>query len=272
MTNLTPVDEWTTLRAPDEGEQVTAVSDLPTHGPVRPGYQAALNRLQRLHLHIANSRPIHRPWIAWASNTSFKVGPFQRLSFDSGKVYSSAEQTFIVVPGADFWEYVYLREDTGALEIDTTVPDASLIFKTGTTNRRYIGTFRVTGGAIVPINGYEGSYHYAGMIQAATGAPANFAAGLVDLAPYIPPRAKMVRLHLRQVCDSAGTRTIYVRPSGMTPAVSRQFDAPQAPAGLTGTHHWETTIPVGPVDGKIEWMVDGAGAGAGTIYVTGWEE
>lgn len=83
MTNLTPAETPDgTVPVPDEGEQVTAVSDLPTHGPVRKGYQALFNKIWcvfkgKVHLRALSVYPV---------NTGTAANPADGEIYTTGKV------------------------------------------------------------------------------------------------------------------------------------------------------------------------------------------
>jgi len=98
------------------------------------------------------------------SSADVVVGPIPYLSL-GGVLLSTSSSTNVTTSGlaADTWYYLYAYNDAGSLliEYSTTGPDASRVFKSGDTTRRYLGLFRSNGSSVIlPFRAHRGEYLY----------------------------------------------------------------------------------------------------------------
>lgn len=290
-TNLTPVDDFDELvHAPDEGEEVTAVTAGVGRGPVRPGRQSILNRTAALHALAINQSLVPRFSIS-ADGTDNRIKihiPGRVAGLDSnGKRWMLAGTTspFNIDPTAQVgapatWPassivYVYCYATTAGLlgiEPSTTAPDAGLIYKTADTSRRYLGCFFTGAGATpfpIEMSGERGVYRYvAPRVTPALGTDVAYAA--VTLTGLLPPHARRGYFYLVANGNTGvgESQDIYLKPG---PGAG-EVVACSAPRSVAGTATTRGYVDLPLIDGTLQYKVAGASALAAGIYVAGWTE
>ena len=186
---------------------------------------------------------------------------------------------------ANTWYYAYASNDgSGAFvwELSTTAPDASLLFKTGTTSQRYVGCFTtVTGGVPIPFvakkSGGRGLYRYnLSGIDVLSGAADRcevLTAGnatawtSVNLTRYVPPHARIAHLRVSVTSTDASSRYFRLRTLGET--LGYETFAIQ---GTASQSYATFDITINVSSGQIiEYLVENANVNV-TLTVLGFEE
>lgn len=264
---LTPVDSLSAIEVPDDGEAAVASA---------PGSPSSRVTLEEVVQALAN----RDEWIRRSLQGTLKSPPTLRIN-EGATVLSFGACTELVLGEdrlsgaagtlalgtlpADVWRYVYAWNDGGALEyeISATAPEAGLVWKTGDTSKRYIGSFRTTLlGLIVPFTNIRGSarqQHRVLVGGTSTSYVEMILRDYLGLADAVPPHA--TRVHLRvQVSGSARIRRVGY-------AAEVQFDAADSSVQFA-TFDIDRNGGGRPV---LEYQVIGGGDTL-TVDVLGWEE
>lgn len=165
------------------------------------------------------------PYTVSATSVLVTVRPIRACVIGNVQYATAADLTYVPAGlGVNSWNYVYLKVTAGALalEISTTAPDATLVFKTGDTSRRYVCAFFAT--AANAIRGFRkaGPIYRLDMDTVPTFTPADSTgAGVwVDLAlgtgatGFVPPTARIAYVNLLTITNTAATQTVAIRTKG----------------------------------------------------------
>lgn len=292
MTNLTGTATFDeSVAVPDEGENVTAVTGGAGNGPVRPGFQANVNRTAALHQAEVQQSLVPRVRISCTgADNVVRVTCAGLLAVQQ----SAAPQTRYLSIGptgpgypldptsnggaatwpANSWLYIYAYEVGGGVGLltSTTAPDAGLIFKSDDTSRRYLGCFRTDNAGSplpVPMTAERGVYRYvAPQVAAALGTDTVYTA--VALGSFIPPHARRVLMWATAVSETGvgAFQDVYFRPGG-TSAEQIAVSSPRAAAGAAAVRG---TAEMPLFDGTLSYKVAGSSTQAAAIAVGGFSE
>ncbi len=292
MTNLTGTATFDeSVAVPDEGENVTAVTGGAGNGPVRPGFQAHMNRTAALHQAEVQQSLVPRVRIsATGADNVVRVTCAGLLAVQQsaapGLRYLSIGPTGPGYPldptsnggavnwPASSWVYIYAYEVGGGVGLltSTTAPDAGLVFKSDDTSRRYLGCFRTdSAGAPLPIpmTAERGVYRYvAPQVTAALGTDTVYTA--VALGSFIPPHARRVLMWATAVGESGvgASQDVYFKPTG----TAAEQIAASSPRSVAGTNSIRGVADLPLFDGTLSYKVAGGSTQAATIAVAGFSE
>lgn len=264
---VTPADALDTVEVPDDGEAAVASA------PGSPGSRVTLeevvqqlvNRDEWIRRSLDGTLKSPPSLRIREGATNLEVGAVTELVLGTSRLSKAASTLALGTLPADVWRYVYAWDDGGALEyeLSATAPEAGLVFKTGDTTRRYIGSFRTgIGGAVAPMHRVARETRQAFRVLTA-GTDAAMTELILDdtLAGVdaIPPHASRALLRVTVAVQGR------IRASGDT-ANEVTIDASDGP--LLWTIDARRNGGSRPV---IEYQAVGGGASV-TIDVLGWEE
>lgn len=187
-----------------------------------------------------------------------------------------AEST--VVPGAlaaATWHYLYAYNAGGAVafELSVTPPDASRVFKSGDTSRRYLASVRTDGAGVPwPFRRTPSGTHRWRRTAMATVDTEVLSAGMaavwtdVSLAALVPPHARLATVRAMLGAPIAGGN-LELRTRG-TAASSLNLYAPATAAGTIVREELELETDSTQ---QVQYQTAGGGETA-TLHVVGWQE
>jgi hypothetical protein len=256
-----------TVTVPDAGDARTAAS-------VNVAFQALADRTRNLY-NLTNGIADSLDWsgqISGDGSATINVGGI-RSFVRNGVNYGAAPGTVVTSGLANnTWYYVYAYIGAGIqYEYNTTVPDASLVYKSGDATRRYLGCFRTNGSAApVAFRGVNGRYVLSRpqqVLAAASYGSVLFRA--TSLVSGVPPHSRMARLRTVLLSLAAGVvGNLVLRATGEASA-SGEHTVGQL-TNANGNATWEGLLATDAsqsIDHKltnINHAVD--------MFVTGFEE
>ena len=272
-----------TISPPYDGDPLSA-TQLRTDDltPLQNGVEAA-----RLMLYRGISI---KPGLRSTNGTTVDMRGIPAMVVTAGGIWTVkgpiATQTFAVADlegggafanNTHYYMYLYLSGGVVTKQISSTAPDAYNVYKTGSTDHAYVGTFRTDGaGVILPFSMSKGRYTYAQAIGQAVGTGLNATAyTAVSLANYVPPTAQTAEIFLHLSAVAADNADLSVRTAGYTAA------------GYTGVNFYQHKIWSNGANGEyvgaceialdssqqIEYRVSIVAAGSvAAIYVSGFDE
>lgn len=219
---ITPVSTFDTVTVPDDGEPCVATA---------PGAPATNITLEEVVQNLANRSQYNHdgPWHGFVQTRAIRVSdarvvqlmPYGRIGLENAgvmRLYAGPSTATTVTPGAlaaNTWYYIYCYNDgtaTLALEVVTTVPGNSLLFKSTDATRAYLGCFRTDAGSLpIPMESVNGKYTFRVGFDAAASA----ALAIADThtgargshAHKAPLHARVVRMRARlNVNNDTGSR------------------------------------------------------------------
>ena len=209
--------------APDSGDARTASS-------VRTPFTNVANRTKFLYDSMCNGLLVGGDKADCSDGATVNVSAIKAVTI-ANKTYSANAQALtnsVLEGGGSFanntWYYVYAYVSSGALafQITTTAPEASLVWKNGTTTHRYLRSFRTNASGVIyrfRASGNNVTYRRSGHTTNAfsvlsASATASFTD--VDCSVFVPPHARLARLWANfQIADDAdGQRQALFRTNG----------------------------------------------------------
>ncbi len=264
---LTPVDNFFSIEVPDDGE--AAVASAPgspsSRVTLEEVVQALANRDEWIRRSLQGTLK-GPPWLRIReSATNLEFGACTELVLGEDRLSGAAGTLALGTLPADVWRYVYAWNDGGALEyeISATAPEAGLVWKTGDTSKRYVGSFRTgIGGAVAPMHRVARETRQAFRVLTA-GTDASWTELILDdtlaSVDVIPPHASRALLRVSAVVQGR------FRALGDT---ASEVDVIESHGPLLWTIDARRNGGGRPV---IEYQAVGGGASV-RVDVLGWEE
>jgi hypothetical protein len=208
----------TSITAPDDGDDETAVA---TPAPLETPLQQLADRTKYTSTFLAYLK-INGIVLAGTS-TVLSWNAFGAWFWDGTNGVHTAVAPNTATPGVltastFYYVYFYLAAGVPTMEVSTTVPDATLTTKNTDPLRLYAGWFLTDGaGAIVPFRMTRGRHMFRGpSALKPLNAGTSTAGASVNLAPYMPPHARVAVLITELFADAGATRTGTLWVTGVT--------------------------------------------------------
>lgn len=276
-TNVTEVAQFTAnVPVPDDGEDADASSVLQF-------VQVLADRTAYLNAAIAEGAAIGRRLLYAPGDGTVMNG--RVLIVLGGKLYALAAGNLGVTGLASnttYYVYVYVSGGALVTQYVPDAPDDALIFKSGVSTHRYIGTFRTDGaGAPIPMRYADGRCTYRrsavlgspdvlGVLGSPTGVAWNTLSTWTDIpcSALVPAHARVAQLRGR-ISNSSGVTTLEVRTKGDTTSA---WSIAYVGAGMTEDFTVDLELNSGRV-GEARMVDASSSTGQGaSFYVSGFEE